>query len=217
VAVALLSALAVGMWAMRAHWTQLELSFLVWNLFLAWIPWVAAVAFVTSRSPLACALTGGTWLLFLPNAPYLVTDLIHLQVRPNVPLWFDILLFAAFALSGCALAWASIEAVHARLARSLGLLRSAGIMLGVLFLTGFGVYLGRFLRWNSWDVVAQPGALLADVAASLATPRALVFSSLFGAFVGAGYLVVCSFPILPQAYTMTGFRRWMRERSSVDV
>lgn len=183
-------ALALAMWGARAGWAGVELEFLLWNLFLAAIPWLAARAVASARAGASVAASGAVWLLFLPNAPYLVTDLVHLRARPGVPHWFDVLLFTTFGLAGCALAWSSLAAVHARLARALGRARSAAIVAGVLFLTGFGVYLGRFHRWNSWDVIARPGALLEDAAGALATPRALVFSALFGAFVGVGYLFV---------------------------
>ena len=187
-AVTLASSLALAMWAARAGWAGPRLLFLVWNLALAWIPLLAALVLVRARSPLLQGASGALWLLFLPNAPYLVTDLVHLRSRAAVPLWFDVLLFSAFALAGCALAWASLEMVHGRLAASLGRIRAAAVVPGVLLLTGFGVYLGRFLRWNSWDVFAEPAALLTGAARALATPRALVFSALFGAFLGAGYL-----------------------------
>jgi uncharacterized membrane protein len=178
------------MWAARARWVGPGLTFLLWNLLLAWIPWLAAWVLSAARSRLVLAACGVVWLLFLPNAPYLVTDLVHLRPRPPVPLWFDVLMFAAFALAGCALAWTSLEAVHARMALGLGRLRALAAVGAILFLTGFGVYLGRFLRWNSWDLVAQPRAVLGQAAAALATPRALVFSSVFAAFVGAGYLLL---------------------------
>jgi uncharacterized membrane protein len=184
------SALAVAMWAARAGWAGPRLAFLLWNLALAWIPWLAAWFLSAARSRIVLAGCGVVWLLFLPNAPYLVTDLVHLRARPPVPLWFDALLFATFALAGCALAWTSLEAVHARIALGLGRLKALTVVGAVLFLTGFGVYVGRFLRWNSWDVVAQPRAVLGQATAALATPRALVFSVAFAAFVGAGYFVL---------------------------
>jgi uncharacterized membrane protein len=183
------SMLALAMWAARAAWTRPELGFLPWNLFLAWIPWFAALGFAAARGPAALAASGALWLLFLPNAPYLVTDLVHLRPRIGVPHWYDVLLFGAFALAGCVLGWASLEVVHRRVARALGAPGAAAVVAIVLFLTGFGVYLGRFLRWNSWDVVTRPVALAAEAAAALATARALVFSALFGLFVGVGYLV----------------------------
>lgn len=191
-AVVATSALALGMWAYRWRLAGPDLDYLAWNLFLAWIPWLAARAAARARSRIACAAAGFVWILFLPNAPYLVTDLVHLRPRPPVPASFDVLLFASFALAGCALAWGSLDAVHARLSRALGRARSALAVAGVLLLTGFGVYLGRFERWNSWDLVARPRGVLADVAGALADPRALAFSALFAAFVGAGYLLLAT-------------------------
>jgi uncharacterized membrane protein len=180
---------ALALWGARAAWAGPGLDFLLWNLFLAAVPWAAAQLFAAVRGRAALAVTGVVWLLFLPNAPYLLTDLIHLRPRHGVPHWFDALLFGAFALAGCVLGWASLERVHLRVARSAGRLRAAAAVALALFLTGFGVYLGRFLRWNSWDVVARPRALLVEASAALASPRALAFSVAFAAVIGAGYLV----------------------------
>jgi uncharacterized membrane protein len=190
---------------------RLELWFLAWNLFLAWVPWVAARAVERARSVAASAAAGGVWLLFLPNAPYLVTDLIHLRPRPPVPASFDVLLFATFALAGCALGWGSLEAVHGRLARALGRARAALAIGGVLLLTGFGVYLGRFGRWNSWDLVARPRGVLADAVGALSDPRALAFSALFAAFVGAGYLLLAPAPVPQPERAPGGDARRARE------
>lgn len=184
------SALAVAMWLARWGYAGLDLWFLPWNLFLAWVPWLAARRLAGVRSAAARVLVGIVWLLFLPNAPYLVTDLVHLRPRPPVPLSFDVLLFATFALAGCGLAWGSIALVHERLARAFGRARAAAAVALVALLTGFGVYVGRFLRWNSWDLVVEPRAVLLDAAGALADPRALAFSALFAAFVAAGYLLV---------------------------
>jgi uncharacterized membrane protein len=189
-AVVAASALSMAMWLVRCRLAGLDLDYLAWNLMLAWVPWIAARLAVRARGRLAGAAAAAVWLLFLPNAPYLVTDLVHLVPRPPVPFSFDVLLFASFALAGCALGWGSIDAVHARLAGAVGRAGAAAAVAGVLFLTGFGVYLGRFERWNSWDLLARPRGVLADAAGALADPRALAFSALFAAFVGAGYLLL---------------------------
>lgn len=189
-AVAAASALALALWLGRLWLAGAELEFLPWNLGLAWVPWLAARGLARATSRAALVPLAALWLLFLPNAPYLVTDLVHLRPRPPVPTSYDVLLLAAFALAGLALGWGAIEVVHARLAAALGRARAAGAVAGVLLLTGFGVYLGRFGRWNSWDVLARPSALLADALAALADPRALAFSVLFAALVGAGYLLL---------------------------
>ena len=191
-AVLVVSVLAVALWIARAWIAGPRLEFLLWNLALAAIPWFAARSLAAARSPSSLAAAAVPWLLFLPNAPYLVTDLVHLRVRPPVPIWFDVLLFASFALAGCVLGWASLEKVHVKLARTLGRARSAAAIAAAILLTGFGVYLGRFDRWNSWDVLTRPGDLLSGAAAALVRPRALIFSALFAAFVGAGYLLFLS-------------------------
>lgn len=194
-AVVATSTLSIAIWLARWNLAGApELWFLPWNLFLAWIPWVAARGVERLRGGVASAAAGAVWLAFLPNAPYLVTDLVHLRPRPPVPASFDVLLFASFALAGCALGWASLETVHARLARAAGRARAALAVGAVLLLTGFGVYLGRFGRWNSWDLVARPHGVLADAAGALGDPRALAFSVGFAAFVGAGYLLLAPGP-----------------------
>jgi uncharacterized membrane protein len=129
------------------------------------------------------------WLAFLPNAPYLVTDLLHLQPLPPVPIWFDALLYGAFAVAGCALGWTSLAMVRDRAARELGTVRAELALLVVAFLAGFGVYLGRFERWTSFDLWQRPAALLAGLVDALC-PRAALFTAVFGLFVWAGYLMV---------------------------
>ncbi len=190
-AVAAASALSLALWGWRWRLApSSELDYLVWNLGLAWIPWVAARLVARARTRPGRAAAALVWLVFLPNAPYLVTDLVHLRPDPPVPASFDVLLFASFAHAGCALAWGSLDAVHARLVPAVGRARAALAIAAVLLLTGFGVYLGRFERWNSWDLVARPRGLLADAAGALGDPRALAFSAAFAAFMGAGYLLL---------------------------
>jgi len=186
-AVLLLPALAAALWIARAWRAGPELLYLPWNLLLAAVPWVAARVATTARPRAVALLAGGLWLLFLPNAPYLVTDLVHLRDRAGVPHVFDVVLFSAFGLAGCVLGWDSLEAVHRRLAAAIGRSAAAAAAAGVVLLTGLGVYLGRFERWNSWDALVRPGPVLADLAAALASPRAVAYTLLFAAYVGAGY------------------------------
>ncbi len=148
-------------------------GFMIWNLILAWIPygcslWAAAVArrYPWWGLPIPTLL----WLLFLPNAPYMVTDFLHLQHRPPVPAWYDSVLLTSFAWTGCYLAVASLRIMQTLVGDGLG--RAASwVFVGVtLVLTGFGIYLGRFLDWNSWDLFTRPGGVLSDVLARLLNP-----------------------------------------------
>jgi uncharacterized membrane protein len=171
--------------------------FFCWNLFLAWVP--AGLALAVARLQVGRFLTGAlgaAWLAFFPNAPYLVTDLVHLRARNPVPLWFDALLVFAFALVGLALAVVSLLLVHRRVERRWGAWKGWLFVAGVAALTGLGVYVGRFLRWNSWDLLTRPAELLAEVAGWVLDPlphlggAGLALS--FGAFFGVSYLVVLS-------------------------
>jgi uncharacterized membrane protein len=190
-AVVALSVAALALWGIRAAWVgPARFPWLLWNLTLAWIPWVAARGLRLARGRAGVLLWGGLWLLFLPNAPYLVTDLVHLRERLPVPLWFDVLLFAAFALAGCTLGWAALELVQERLAGTVGRRWAALAIVPLFPLIAFGVYLGRFGRWNSWDVITRPRALLGGAFAAAQEPAALAFSAGFGLLIAAGYLVV---------------------------
>jgi uncharacterized membrane protein len=175
--------------------------FFFWNLFLAWVPLVAALLFygLAARQSRNWPLLVGAavlWFLFFPNAPYIVTDLVHLRVTPPVPYWYDIICVMAFAQTGLFLGYLSLylmqEVVRAWLGRWIGWL----FALAMLGLSAFGVYLGRFLRWNSWDALVSPLATLRG-AARVANPwndfQPLAFSMTFFAFSLVCYLILYSF------------------------
>ena len=184
-----------------AHTGTSRYVFLVWNLFLAWLPLVAALALYDRAKrhaawPGQLAL-GAAWLLTLPNAPYIVTDIIHLRPRDEAPLWFDALLIVSFAFAGVLLGLVSLYLVHVASRRAVGAARAWVGVGSALVLASFGIYLGRVERWNSWDVLAQPSSLLRDIAAPLADPfahsKALVMTAVFAAFLACAYLVLYSF------------------------
>lgn len=185
-------ALLGARWMVAGHFAY---RFLLWNLFLAWLPWLfgAALSRAPSHRGRGHRLLPhfGAWLLFLPNAPYLVTDLLHLKERPGIPLWFDAALLFAFGWTGCLLGFLSLTVVHARIDAWLGKLAGWSFVLAVSLLTGFGIYLGRFLRWNSWDVLVRPHGLFSDVLCRLANPsghpRTAAVTLLFAAFFVAAY------------------------------
>jgi uncharacterized membrane protein len=177
---------------------QPEFDFLVWNLFLAAIPLVASGLLVRADrrgQPVPVrVLWFGIWLLFLPNAPYIVTDLIHLYPRPPIALWFDIAVMSSFAASGVVLGYASVADVQALCARHWGRLAGWTVALGALMLAGFGVYLGRFVRWNSWDALIHPRRLFHHVASQSLDPsdhpRSVGVTLVYGIGLVLGYVVL---------------------------
>ena len=175
-ALALASAASVALLGARIVSTgNLRYSFLAWNLFLAWLPLMFALL-ACDRYESASGRSWGflglasAWLLFFPNAPYLVTDFYHLGWRPPMPLWYDIGLIAVFAFTGCFLAIASLRTMHLLVDEYLGGFVGWLFVLIALGMAGLGVYLGRFGRWNSWDVLIHPRSLLKEIALQVLNP-----------------------------------------------
>jgi uncharacterized membrane protein len=146
--------------------------FLVWNIFLAWIPFAVSSLFgkLHSKPKWQQAVIFCTWLAFFPNALYIVTDLIHLDIESGVPKWFDAVLLFSASVVGLMMAFVSLYLAEAHLLSvKLRKFRAPFILL-VLFLGSFGVYLGRFLRWNSWDIISNPFQLLLSISDRIISP-----------------------------------------------
>jgi len=140
---------------------------LIWNLFLAWLPYVFALVSsliheVLPRRWWLMLIPTGLWFLFLPNAFYIVTDFFQLTKHPAIPLWYDAGLVAITSWTGLFLAIISLSTMQRIIQAYLGGFFSWGFSLLVIGLNGYGVYLGRFLRWNSWDLIFEPVAILSD-------------------------------------------------------
>ena len=195
-ALGLLSAFAVAMVLFRAAWTgRVTYRFLYWNLFLAWVPVGAALLAhglaAARRPPWLVALPLLAWLAFFPNAPYILTDLMHLRTTGGAPLWLDVLQVGTVALAGLLTCLGPLRLAHGVVTRLTRASLAGWLFAGLSCLgAGFGVYLGRFERWNSWDIVTRPGDVLVNALESLTVDRALAFSLLFGALLFLVYLVL---------------------------
>jgi uncharacterized membrane protein len=196
-----LSALVVAMVAVRVAYTgNSEYVSLLWNLFLAWIPFAIALHVYEAYRRRAARLslwTGGLlWLVFFPNAPYIVTDLKYLRTWTGAPLWYDAVLLSAAAGCGLLLGFASLYTMQAVIRRALGTVNAWLFAVVVLGLSSFGVYLGRFQRWNSWDVFTRPRVLATDLWSGLvdplAHPKMIAGTIVFTVFLAATYLVFYS-------------------------
>lgn len=152
---------------------KINYLFLNWNLFLAFLPFVLAIfvwrAYRNKQNKLFWFFLG-LWLLFFPNSPYIMTDLIHLRYRDFVPIHFDAILIFSYALNGLWLGFFSLKIVHQVVGRRWGRVGGWTFIVFALWLSSLGIYIGRFLRWNSWDLFVDPLGVLADVFAILLLP-----------------------------------------------
>jgi len=197
-----LSALVVTMAVVRVVYTGTDYyANLVWNLFLAWIPLGLAVyaydGYRNGIGRLQLWAAGGLWLVFFPNALYIVTDFKWLRHSAGVPIWYDILLVSAAAWSGLLLGFTSLYLMQRVVGRAVGAVQAWAFAFATLVLGSFGVYLGRFERWNSWDVFTRPRLIAQDLLPGLLHPqdhpRALAVMLLFTAFLAMSYLVFYAF------------------------
>jgi uncharacterized membrane protein len=194
------SAASVGLVAARIVWTtKLYYSFLIWNLFLAWLPMIFALLACdqyqrASRWNWRFLGLAGAWLIFFPNAPYIFTDLIHLTTRFYHHFWVDLTLILLCALTGLVLGFVSLYMMQSVVEQMLGRLASWVFIAAVAALSGFGIYLGRFMRFNSWDILFRPIQLYHGighwVADPLANANTLAFPILFATFLFIAYMML---------------------------
>jgi len=184
----------------RVFWTgELHYAFLIWNLFLAWLPLVFALfaaenfRLKSGKSWQFLAAAGG-WLLFFPNAPYIFTDVIHLNRGYLHHFWVDLVLILSCALTGLILGFISLFLMQTIVAKMAGRFASWLFIAGVAGLTGVGIFVGRFLRLNSWDVLLKPLALSRGLGHLAANPFAhfgsFALSGLFATFLFITYLML---------------------------
>lgn len=185
----------------RIMWSESPFyGFMIWNLFLAWIPLIAAYCAVRQKQLWKQAILLVIWLVFFPNAPYVVTDFIHLYSREPIPLWYDLAHLSLFSWLGAWLGFLSLFIVQEWLKERLKVWQSWVIVEVVLFLSGYGIYLGRYLRWNSWDILANPSGLFSDTIMRLAYPTehlttwgvTIVFGMVLSVFYGVLYTALAS-------------------------
>ena len=169
--------------------------FLVWNLFLAWLPlYFALIArrlLLRSHSIETKFLALSQmilWLLFFPNSPYIITDLLHLRGHSGIAIWYDSLMIFIFAFTGLIMGIYSLKVIHDAMIHILGRTKSQILLPFILMLSGFGIYLGRYSRWNSWDIVMNPKGLLIDIYQQTHNPMAIKLSLVFGFVMWICYL-----------------------------
>ena len=200
-ALAVASALCCALVVFRIHRTGDPFyRFLAWNLMLAWVPFGLALAAYDRARRRVDALVGVLavlWLLFFPNAPYMLTDFIHLHESATAPLWYDALMLSAFAWTALVLGFASLYLMQMVGRLVAGAAWAWAGVVGSLALASFGVYLGRFVRFNSWDALVRPGRV-ADVITNqldnpFEHPRLVATLIVLTGFLTVAYAVLYSF------------------------
>jgi uncharacterized membrane protein len=186
------------------HSGTLHYRNLLWNLILAWIPLIfASLAYIStiSRKPILYIVILGSafvWFLFFPNAPYIITDFQHLSfVVTSIPVWYDVILLVWFAWTGLILGVVSLYLMQEVVKRVFGKALSWLFVLVSIALGSYGIYLGRFDRWNSWDVFANPKSFVYDFLDTFRHPLGniylLGFTLLYASFFLFNYLVYTTF------------------------
>lgn len=186
--------LCIALILVRCIYTRtVGFMFLPWNLLLASVPmlfaWLAVQA--QRKGSYLIWVYAAVWLLFLPNAPYLVTDLIHLGYSKDAPILLDATILFSCALCGLAMGFVSLRWMQGLVAQRWGAAVSKGFVLVALSLAGFGIYLGRYLRWNSWDVIVNPTSLLKDILVRFAHP--LVYWHTWAVTLVFALLLICAY------------------------
>jgi uncharacterized membrane protein len=174
---------------------SLSYIFLAWNLFLALIPWWVS-SYLKKKEALNLKHLPFIvlWLLFLPNSPYILTDLFHLRPRDPFPLWFDLVLLLSFAWIGMMVFLKSLKDMFEILQKYVSPLWVTIITPFVFWLISFGLYLGRYLRFNSWNVINHPFQLMKQSTQVLFEKDAIAFTFIFSVFLG--FLYFMSHPLL---------------------
>lgn len=192
----ILCLISFGMAVFRFMYTDtLAFLFLIWNLFLAGIPWALSSLMLLKpeiqQNKLAVLALLIVWLLFFPNAPYILTDLFHLCYRSGAPLWFDLVLILSFAWTGLLFGFLSLWDIEQILKKRVRATWVPAISVGLLFLGSFGIYVGRYLGWNSWDILREPLDLVYDIGSRLTNPfrhpRAWGMTLFMGVFLNMVY------------------------------
>jgi len=194
--------ISVAVWRVRTEFSgTYHYDFLIWNLFLAWIPFIIAYLTYTAKlshqqSFIAIPIAAFFWLIFFPNAPYILTDLQHLAGNwRDVPVWYDVMLLIWFAFTGLLLGMVSLFLMQEIIRREFGRWVGWGFVTMVAGLSSAGVYVGRFLRWNSWDIFSNPTGMAQYTIQSAQDPslQSVGFTSLFAAFFLFLYITLYTF------------------------
>jgi uncharacterized membrane protein len=194
------SAASLGLYAAGALAGRGNLfGYLPWNLMLAWIAFLVALWLekVLQRSLWSgwyALVVTALWLAFLPNAFYMISDFVHIQEAGEIDLLFDVVLFSSFIFNSVILGYLSVGIIHRQLLKRLATHTATAMITGVLLLCSFAIYIGRELRWSTWDILTNPSSLLFDVSDRVLNPHehphTFTTTASFFVLLGSMYIVM---------------------------
>lgn len=185
-----LGALSGGLW---------ERHYLVWNLFLAWVAfglsvWLYSMLIHRRWSEWLPLTLTVVWLCFLPNTFYMLTDYIHVPEGDTANITYNVVLFTSFISVSVALGFASLALIHSELRRRLPARVAWGVVSIIILLVSLAIYIGRYLRWNTWDILTEPAGILFDMSERVlnptAHPQTFITTCLFFILLSTGYYAV---------------------------
>jgi len=166
---------------------SIYLFFLIWNLFLALIPYAIIsylkINFIQIHSKFKIGILQFCWLLFLPNSFYIITDLVHVVRSTGTIFYLDLIIISSFAIGGFVLGILSIIDFESTFESNIPNKIKPFLIPTICLLCGFGIYLGRILRFNSWDIISNPFQLSESIFIELLNWKTLAFSVHFGIFI----------------------------------
>ena len=188
--------LSFGLIVLRVMATgKLQFIFLIWNLFLAFIPFFIAnwlYLFRDRFNKITVIPMVAMWLLFFPNAPYIITDIIHLHPSKDFGYWYNLVIVISCVWNALVMGLLSLNDIQNVLTEKFGKLTAWIVSISSVFLGAFGIYLGRILRWNSWDLFFDTKCLVYDITDRIINPmshgRTLGITLFYGMFLLIVYL-----------------------------
>ncbi|WP_394697924.1 DUF1361 domain-containing protein [uncultured Ilyobacter sp.] len=147
--------------------------FLIWNLFLAWIPmFLSLILIIKGIHKITQFFVGMVWIIFYPNASYFITDFIHIsrggyhlshKTGIDVIVWYDFLMISLFVFTGMLLGFLSLYLLHKKIEKKFSIQSGWRFVVAVQILSSYGIYLGRFIRLNSWHILTKPSDLVKSI------------------------------------------------------
>ena len=169
------------------------ISYLIWNLFLAWIPYIISVTFIKKGTHVFQFIIAFVfWLLFFPNAPYLITDIVHIPAQTYGTVWLNIIIFFYYGFLGVLLGSLSLVNIHKHFLAHTKKFTAEFMIMFICVLSSIGIGMGRFERWNSWDLFTQPLDIFRSFYTAITNHITATFIFSFSLFIYVTYKIVNS-------------------------